>query len=336
VCAALAFPLQLLHHDGSHLARHSYDLGPIVGPVVHGAEQEWGNPLKAWRVSQGASSASEIAVRLQPGNGVESMPDPVVPRLGAPSFSCPHCGAMAAQSWFRLYLEGYDKGDSPFVLPREKVLAGEPSRLPEERRASFEALQTRIAKNEITYDVHNDYSRLTTFMVNACVSMCYACDAFAFWIKDQICFPITKSEIRPPQDLPASIRDDFEEAAAVLELSPRSSAALLRLCIQKLMMELGQKGKNLNEDIGVLVSQGLDPGVQKALDVVRVVGNNAVHPGQIDLKDDKAIALTLFQLLNLITERCITLPKKLDEMYANLPRGALEQIERRDRGQGGD
>jgi hypothetical protein len=118
----------------------------------------------------------------------------------------------------------------------------------------------------------------------------------------------------------------------VLELSPRSSAALLRLCIQKLMKELGQKGKDLNEDIGILVSEGLEPRVQKALDVLRVIGNQAVHPGQIDLKDDKATAVSLFQLLNLIIERCITVPKRLDEMYASLPAGALEAIEKRDRG----
>jgi hypothetical protein len=65
----------------------------------------------------------------------------------------------------------------------------------------------------------------------------------------------------------------------------------------------------------------------------RVVDNNAVHPGQIDV-DDKATAISLFQLLNLIIERCVTIPKKLEEMYANLPPGALEQIKKRDAGQG--
>jgi uncharacterized protein DUF4145 len=87
----------------------------------------------------------------------------------------------------------------------------------------------------------------------------------------------------------------------------------------------------LNEDIGALVSQGLDPRVQKALDVLRVIGNNAVHPGQIDLKDDKDTAISLFQLLNVIVERCITVNKKIDEMYGALPTGALEAIKKRDK-----
>jgi hypothetical protein len=136
--------------------------------------------------------------------------------------------------------------------------------------------------------------------------------------------------LKPHEDIPASIREDFDEAASVIDLSPRSAAALLRLCIQKLMVELKQKGENLSEDIGGLVAQGLDPGVQKALDIVRVIGNNAVHPGQIDLKDDKPTAMSLFQLLNVIIERCISIPKKIEAMYAGLPPGALEGIKKRD------
>ena len=66
------------------------------------------------------------------------------------------------------------------------------------------------------------------------------------------------------------------------------------------------------------------------MDVLRVIGNNAVHPGQIDLKDDKAVAMKLFQLLNLIVERRISVPKQIDELFEGLPPGAKDAIERRD------
>jgi len=261
------------------------------------------------------------------------MPDPVIPKLGARSFSCPHCGALADQSWYGLFLEPFDRNDHrPGIVSREDVLRIDTSRMDDDNKRQWQELGERLKKNEII-ESHLGYGNARNLYLelwNAWVSKCYSCDGFTFWIKDKIVFPtITKSEIKPHEDLPASLRSEFEEAASVLELSPRSSAALLRLCIQRLMPELNQKGKNLNEDIGALVAQGLDQNVQQALDVMRVIGNNAVHPGQIDLKDDKAIAVTLFQLLNLIIERCITLPNKLKEMYANLPPNALEAIRKR-------
>jgi acetyl/propionyl-CoA carboxylase alpha subunit len=70
--------------------------------------------------------------------------------------------------------------------------------------------------------------------------------------------------------------------------------------------------------------------VQKALDVVRVIGNNAVHPGQIDLRDDRRTAETLFGLVNLICEKMITEPKHVEAVYEKLPESARHAIEKRD------
>ncbi|MCC0046711.1 MAG: DUF4145 domain-containing protein [Defluviimonas sp.] len=130
--------------------------------------------------------------------------------------------------------------------------------------------------------------------------------------------------------MPDDIRRDYDEASTILDLSTRGAAALIRLGIQKLCKHLGQPGKNINDDIKALVAGGLDLRIQKALDVVRVVGNNAVHPGQIDLKDDRATAESLFRLLNLIVEKMISEPKHVDEVYAALPEEARKAIEKRD------
>jgi hypothetical protein len=260
------------------------------------------------------------------------MPEAVVPRLGAESFSCPHCGAISHQNWYKLFLSPFRNEDRPSVLSRAGVLGYVPSDEDEVDAKSVKKFQERFKKNEVTYDAHRYSVSCEAELVNTWASQCYSCQAFSFWIKDKISHPVTGSDIKPHEDMPIALRDDFEEAVSVIDLSPRSSAALLRLCIQNLMKELNQKGQNLNSDIGALVAQGLDPGVQKALDVVRVVGNNAVHPGQIDLKDDKAAAMSLFQLLNVIIERCISIPKKIEAMYAGLPPGALEAIEKRDKG----
>ncbi len=106
---------------------------------------------------------------------------------------------------------------------------------------------------------------------------------------------------------------------------------MLRLVMQKLMDELGQTGKNLNDDIAALVSNGLPAEVQKMLDYCRVIGNHAVHPGEIDVNDSPEIAANLFRFINLIVEDRITRAKQIEEAYAKLPEGAREQIEKRDK-----
>jgi hypothetical protein len=98
----------------------------------------------------------------------------------------------------------------------------------------------------------------------------------------------------------------------------------------ELVEDLGEKGKDLNTDIGNLVKKGLGVQIQQALDSVRVVGNNAVHPGEFDVTDDRETANTLFECMNLIVEQMISQPRRMRELYAKLPQGARDQIEVRD------
>lgn len=143
--------------------------------------------------------------------------------------------------------------------------------------------------------------------------------------------PLIQSGPLPNPDLPEDIKRDYEEARSIVSLSPRGAAALLRLAIEKLCKHLDAIGRDLNAQIGYLVGQGLDPQVQKALDIVRVIGNEAVHPGQIDMGDDARTAASLFDVVNSISERMITHPKHIDEMYERLPEGKRKGIEERDK-----
>lgn len=161
-------------------------------------------------------------------------------------------------------------------------------------------------------------------------SYCKVCRKPSFWREQSMVWP---QALLPPgsvEDCPADVKLDYEEARNIFSGSPRASAALLRLAIQRLCIHLGQKGENLNEDIGKLVKAGLAPKVQQALDIVRVTGNNAVHPGEIKIEDDPEIALNLFFLVNVIIENMITQPRQIAEKFGTLPDSAREQIERRD------
>lgn len=233
----------------------------------------------------------------------------VAPSIREVAFNCPYCQAFAHQLWFTITTRRLPKETAAldaFLNSASYV-----------QKEELELFPLKIAQSDVG-------------ITSSLASKCASCNKVAIWVNDKIVYPSRGSAPLANSDMPEDIRKDYEEASSILEQSPRGAAALIRLAIQKLCKHLGQPGKNINDDIGALVKSGLDPRVQKALDAVRVIGNSAVHPGQIDLRDDKAIAETLFKLVNLVVEKTITEPKHVSEIYSSLPEGALKAIERRD------
>jgi hypothetical protein len=165
---------------------------------------------------------------------------------------------------------------------------------------------------------------------NLVFSVCASCGDPAVWLHDRLLWPHSGDTPPPNPDLSADVRRDYEEAGSILDLSPRGAAALLRLAIQKLCKELGGTGKDVDKDIGMLVARGLPVAVQQALDVVRVIGNEAVHPGELNLKDDRTTAASLFTLVNMIAEKMVTEPRAVAEMFDALPQGKRDHIGKRD------
>jgi hypothetical protein len=162
------------------------------------------------------------------------------------------------------------------------------------------------------------------------VCRCSHCNQFSLWWEGNMVHPDSSTAPMPNSDLPDDIRHDFEEARSIINRSPRGAAALLRLCVQKLCAHLGESGKNINQDIAALVKKGLDSRVQKSLDIVRVIGNEAVHPGELDLRDDPDTAAQLAKLVNIIANVMITQPKHIDTLYDSLPAEKKGQIDKRD------
>ncbi len=160
---------------------------------------------------------------------------------------------------------------------------------------------------------------------------CLNCKQRTIWYKQRLVAPTASSAPPPNLDMPSDIRADFEEARDIVERSPRSAAGLLRLCIQKLCIELGESGSNLNTDIGALVAKGLPAEIQQAFDAVRIVGNSQLHPDNdgINLRSNPEGVSLLFLLVNLIVENQISLPRKVGEFYNSLPENSRMQVERR-------
>lgn len=132
--------------------------------------------------------------------------------------------------------------------------------------------------------------------------------------------------------MPESVKQLYDEAGLIYNKSPRAACALLRLAIERLCNELGEVDRDINNNIGALVQKGLPKAIQQALDVVRVVGNKAVHPGMITFDvDDKNTAVMLMRLLNIITERMISEPREIESLYEGLPESVKNSINKRDK-----
>jgi hypothetical protein len=181
------------------------------------------------------------------------------------------------------------------------------------------------------YQIVSTGHKIEKWSKNLNLALCSHCDQASLWILDLMVWPTAKAAPLAHPDMPTGVAKDFGEARSVLASSPRSAAALLRLCVQKLCIELGQPGKNINDDIGKLVAKGLSPKVQQALDIVRVVGNEQAHPGTLDVRDNPEIAAKLFALINFIVDDQISKPKLISELYEQIPPDKLKGISDRDK-----
>jgi hypothetical protein len=156
------------------------------------------------------------------------------------------------------------------------------------------------------------------------------CGDFTLWALGRLVYPDSSDAPRPNPDLPGDIQRDYLEAASILSRSPRGAAALLRLCIQNLCRALGKKGRNVDDDIASMVKDGLPLMVKQALDIIRVTGNEAVHPGELVLRDDPQTALQLFGLVNFIADNRISEPRRIQKIYGALPESKRLAIDARD------
>lgn len=216
-------------------------------------------------------------------------------------FHCPHCGVYAKQRWSHLKAIGdnYTK------------------------RNSYGSVTNKS-------NIYNLTTVDGALPEQWTISICEHCDGMSVWFGESMIYPKKIVVEQPNKDLAEDIQEDYLEAANVLSDSPRSAAAILRLALQKLCKQLGEKGENINDDIGELVKKGLNPAIQKSLDALRITGNNAVHPGELDLSEDTERVIKLFGLINFIVEKMITEPKEIDSFYSDLPEDARKAIDKRD------
>lgn len=168
---------------------------------------------------------------------------------------------------------------------------------------------------------------------NLSIAKCQQCGFISFWLEGQLIWPLESNIELPLEEMPDDIKKLYNEAKNVFAISPKSSCAILRLALQKFCNKLVCKPEDSNLDLAIkeLVKQGLPSMIQKSMDTIRVVGNEAVHPGQINIDDNKEIAICLFRLMNIIVEKMIIEPKEIQELYELIPENKRKGIEERDK-----
>ena len=162
------------------------------------------------------------------------------------------------------------------------------------------------------------------------VSKCKHCGKWSIWIERSLVYPAQITVEDPNDDMPDEVKKLYRESAQVLSISPRAAAALLRLGLQILLGVVGGDGKNINDDIKKIVELGIEPETQKALDVLRVFGNNGAHPGESQRDEDTGLVNKMYGLMNYVTDRLITQKNQINELFEGLPEGIKDQIESRD------
>ena len=178
---------------------------------------------------------------------------------------------------------------------------------------------------DLIYAPNQSYYKSTTYILK-----CSCCSKKIIWIDDDFIYPEIQQE-EPNPDMPETVLALYKEAGLIYTKSPRAACALLRLAIDKLCNELGETDKDINKNIAGLVKKGLSIKIKKALDIVRVIGNKAVHPGEIAFDvDDIETARLLFNLINKIVDGLITEPKELDGLFDKLPQSVKDSIDKRD------
>jgi len=95
-------------------------------------------------------------------------------------------------------------------------------------------------------------------------------------IKEWTLLPDTKANVYPDY-IPLALRQDYEEAYAILDLSPKASATLSRRCLQGMIRDFwGVTEKRLVDEINAIKDK-VDSSMWESIDAIRKVGNIGAH-----------------------------------------------------------
>ena len=146
--------------------------------------------------------------------------------------------------------------------------------------------------------------KITFYKCPSCEKISIKCDGLSSDLSDlHVDILPQTTAIKFPDYVSLAIRQDYEEAYAILNLSPKASATLSRRCLQGIIRDFwGISKSRLVDEIDALKDK-IHPSQWKVIDGVRRIGNIGAHMEKdinliVDIDTDEAHKLVkLIELL---------------------------------------
>lgn len=124
-----------------------------------------------------------------------------------------------------------------------------------------------------------------------------------------------------PQYIPEAIRQDYEEACAIVNLSPKASATLSRRCLQGMIRDFWRITKpTLNKEIDELKDK-IPADLWSSIDALRQLGNIGAHMEKdtnIIVDIDPNEANSLIQLIELLMKEWYINREERKKLFSNI------------------
>jgi hypothetical protein len=248
------------------------------------------------------------------------------------SFTCPHCGAFAAQDWRELgYQVHYDDHEPSFTLTEDDS--------PATTEPVVDAWGNQ-GPNDVWAERGTEADRGIRYVVKApwAQSKCQGCSHVATWRHEQIMYPHSSPIAFAHPDMPEHVLPVYDEARSVVKFSRRGSAALARATMEMLLRELDPDApKNAKLDQRILrVEDRLSSGLVELLTFIRHVGNQALH---VSGAPDDAVVLILnsddsdpveaiFEAINQLVDELKTKPARNRRLSEMVPEGMKRAVDK--------
>lgn len=215
------------------------------------------------------------------------------------SYKCPHCGTLT-MFLFKLVVSTY----------------------PERRETALMDYFYETQNGELEYRANGAFR--FSLPKRVFVTECCSCGNLVYWEKGDIKYPV-RSGIAPAKDMPEDAKEVFNEAQAIIGLSPRAACALLRVCLEKIVDWYGEnehvegfkKSDKLYKKIETI---GISPAFQRICKACRIAGNEHAHSGEIDLsgEDSFEIAEAMSRMINSLVNTWIAPIRESEEVLRKL------------------